>query len=179
MARGKDLVAIAKVYDVSGIVGRRPSETVEALRHLNCVACSDLSRSLESAHALGFVGLPAADRLFREAALPHFASGSMVLPVTVWMMVYRLLWLACFSRNGESYTVAKARTGQAANRLIGLAKTHGKVVRVGHGLMNYLIAQQLCANGCQGTAKSGKRFWAFGIYGCGGDSGGQFESVKR
>ncbi|MDD2761219.1 MAG: histidine phosphatase family protein [Methylomonas sp.] len=179
MARGRDLSAIAKAYDASGIVDRPPPETMAELRHLNCMACSDLPRSVESAHALGFAGLPAADRLFREAALPHFARGSIALPVTVWVSVYRLLWLAGFARNGKSYTAAKARAGQAANRLIGLAKTHGNVVLVGHGLMNYLIAQQLRANGWQGPAKPGKRFWEYGVYECSGDSGGLREKVKR
>jgi hypothetical protein len=48
MARGKDLAAIAKAYDASGIVDR-PPETLAKLRHANYVVCSDLPRSVETA----------------------------------------------------------------------------------------------------------------------------------
>ncbi|WP_020481411.1 histidine phosphatase family protein [Methylomonas sp. MK1] len=179
MARGRDLPAIAMAYDASGIVDRPPPETLAELRHTNYVACSDLLRSVESAHALGFAQLPAADSLFRESPLPHFGSGAIPLPITAWVTVCRLLWLAGFSQNGEAYAVAKCRARQAANRLIELAEAHDNVLLVGHGLMNYLIAEQLRANGWHGPAKPGKRFWAYGVYQCGGNSGGQRENVKR
>ncbi|WP_026600581.1 histidine phosphatase family protein [Methylomonas sp. 11b] len=172
MARGKDLAAIAKAYDASGIVDRPPPEILAELRHLSYVVCSDLPRSVESAHALGFGQLHVADSLFRESALPHFDSGLIALPITAWVMVCRLLWLAGFGQNGEAYAVAKCRALQAANRLIGLAEAHGNVLLVGHGLMNYLIAQQLRANGWRGPAKPGKRFWEYGVYECGAVSAG-------
>lgn len=169
-ARAKDLAAIAKAYDASGIVDRPPPETLAKLRHANYVICSDLPRSVESAHALGFANLPVADSLFSESALPHFG-GPVVLPLAVWVTVCRLLWVAGFSKNGEAYAAAKCRARQAANRLAGLAETHGNVLLVGHGLMNYLIAQQLRANGWHGPAKSGKRFWEYGVYECRAVSG--------
>ncbi len=177
-ARGKDLAAIAKAYDASGIVDRPSPETLAELRHANYVACSDLPRSVESAHVLGFGHSYVADELFRESALPHFDSGSIALPITAWVTVCRLLWLAGFSQNGENYTAAKARARQAANQLIGLAETHGSVLLVGHGLMNYLIAQQLRANGWRGPVKPGKRFWEYGVYECGTASAGLRENVK-
>lgn len=178
VTRGKDLAAIAKAYDASGIVDRLPPETLVELRHANYVACSDLPRSVESAHALGFAHLPVADSLFRESALPHFGGGPVALPITVWVTVCRLLWLAGFSQNGEAYAVAKCRARQAANRLAGLAEAHGNVLLVGHGLMNYLIAQQLRANGWHGPAKQGKRFWEYRVYECRAVSGGLSDHLK-
>lgn len=178
VTRGKDLAAIAKAYDASGIVDRPPPETLAELRHANYVACSDLPRSVESAHALGFAQSHVADSLFRESALPHFDSGSIALSITAWVTVCRLLWLAGFWQNGEAYVVAKCRARQAANRLIELAEAHGNVLLVGHGLINYLIAQQLCANGWHGPAKPGKRFWEYEVYECEADSGGLRENVK-
>jgi broad specificity phosphatase PhoE len=177
-ARAKDLASIAKAYDASGIIDRPQPETLAELRHANYVVCSDLPRSVESAHALGFGHLHVADSLFRESALPHFDSSSIELPITAWVMVCRLLWLAGFSQNGEAYSVAKCRARQAANRLIDLAEAHGNVLLVGHGLMNFLIAQQLRANGWRGPAKPGKRFWEYGVYECGAVNGGLRENVK-
>ncbi|OAH97053.1 hypothetical protein [Methylomonas methanica] len=49
MARGKDLAAIAKAYDASGIVDRPPPETLTKLSHANYVVCSELPRSVETA----------------------------------------------------------------------------------------------------------------------------------
>jgi len=171
-ARAKDLAAIAKAYDASGIVDLPPPETLAELRHANYVVCSDLPRSVESAHALGFGQLHVADSVFRESALPHFDSGSIALPITAWVTICRVLWLAGFSQNGENYTAAKARARQAAIRLIALAEAHDNVLLVGHGLMNYLIAQQLRANNWRGPAKPGKRFWEYGVYECGAVSAG-------
>jgi len=148
------------------------------LHHVNYVACSDLPRSVESARALGFAHLHVADSLFRESALPHFDGGPVALPLAVWVTVCRLLWLAGFSKNGEAYVATKCRARQAANwlaglaGLAGLAEAHGSVLLVGHGLMNYLIAQQLRANGWHGPAKPGKRFWEYGVYGCDAASAG-------
>jgi hypothetical protein len=42
-----------------------------------------------------------------------------------------------------------------------MAEAHGTVLLVGHGLVNYLIAQQLRANGWRGPSKPGKRFWEY------------------
>ncbi|WP_231886464.1 hypothetical protein [Methylomonas methanica] len=53
----------------------------------------------------------------------------------------------------------------------------GSVLLVGHGLMNYLIAQQLRANGWHGPAKPGKRFWEYGVYECRA-VGGLHEHIK-
>ena len=78
MAHCKDLAAIAKAYDTSGIVDRPPPETLAELRHANYVACSDLPRSVESAHELVFTQLHVADSLFCESALPYF-SGTMAI----------------------------------------------------------------------------------------------------
>jgi len=59
-----------------------------------------------------------------------------------------------------------------------LAEAHGNVLLNCHGLMNYLIAQQLRANGWPGLAKSGKRFWKCGVNDCGAVNCGLRENVK-
>lgn len=141
--RGKDLGMIAKSYDLSGIVGNPPGETVKAIQGNHVVVCSHLARSVESAKALGFSEVHATDPLFCETAIPHFGSGSVPLPISVWIVFLRFLWVFGFSRNGESLVDARTRARQAAARLIELAQEHQDVLLVGHGFINHFIAKEL------------------------------------
>lgn len=45
-----------------------------------------------------------------------------------------------------------------------LAQENEKVILVGHGLMNRLIAGNLRRNNWQGPTSPGKKYWEFGIY---------------
>jgi len=162
----------------AGILDRPPPETMAEMHHPNYVVCSDLWRSVESAHAVGLANMHVTDSLFRESVLPHFGGGPVTLPIAVWVTFCRLLWLAGFSQNGKAYAAANCRARQAATRLAGLAEAHGNVLLNCHGLMNYLIAQQLRANGWPGLAKSGKRFWKCGVNDCGAVNCGLRENVK-
>lgn len=134
------------------------------LKDIGMALCSDLPRSRQSAQALGFGENPVADALFGEAQLPHFRHGRIRLPAAVWLTVLRLLWLAGFSRNGESYAAAKRRARSAAQRLIDLVYVHGSVALVGHGVMNHLIGRELRAQGWRCCLRPGKDYWAYAVY---------------
>lgn len=162
--RGKDLGMIAKSYDMSGIVGSPPRETVTAIQGNHVVVCSHLVRSVESAKALGCSEAHVIDPLFCETAIPHFGSGSVPLPVKVWIVLLRLFWLFGFSRNGESLSDARRRARQAAERLAELAEEHQNVLLVGHGFINHFIAKELQKSGWLGPSRPGKGFWGYGIY---------------
>lgn len=163
-AKAKDLGAIARSYDLSGIVDTPPRETVEAVRGGQLVVCSHLTRSIESAKALGFSVVHVEDALFCETAIPHFGRGSVPLPVAVWLMALRMLWLFGFSRNDESLADTRKRARQAAERLVRLAEEHRNILLVGHGLMNRFIAQELKKSGWRGPSAPGKGYWGYGIY---------------
>ena len=60
--------------------------------------------------------------------------------------------------------MAKARAKQANRTLIELAETHQKVLVVGHGLFNHLLAKELRKSGWQGPRSLGKKHWEFGSY---------------
>jgi broad specificity phosphatase PhoE len=162
--RAEDLRKYAKLYASSGIVGKPPRTTVDAVQGHNIVVCSDLPRSLESAKALGLARIYSEDSLFGEIAIPHFSGGSITLPVGVWVVVLRSLWLLGFSRNGESLSNARRRARQATERLTQWATEYEKVLLVGHGLMNYLIAKELLADGWVGPSNPGRGFWEYGVY---------------
>ncbi|MCU7927406.1 MAG: histidine phosphatase family protein [Candidatus Thiodiazotropha sp. (ex Dulcina madagascariensis)] len=162
--RAKELSNIAKLYDASGIVGEPPREVMAAVEGHNAVVCSNLARSMESARALGFHKIHLTEPLFRETAIPHFNSGSVMLPISAWVFILRSLWLLGFSRNGESFAGAKRRAVEAAQRLIQLANEYGSVLLVGHGLINHLIAKELLMEGWVGPSRSGRGFWDYVVY---------------
>ncbi len=157
--RGKDLGEIAKSYDLSGIVGPAPREVVTVVQGSSVVVCSHLARSVESAEALGCLEVHTTDPLFCETALPHFDSGSIPLPISLWLVALRLMWLFRFSKNGESLANARKRAKQAAEKLIELSEDHQNVLLVGHGLINHLIAKELRKSGWLGPSKPGNGYW--------------------
>jgi len=149
---------------MSGIMDTPPGKAIEAIQGGHLVVCSHLPRSIESAKALGFSEVHVQEPLFCETAIPHFSSGSVLLPVGVWVVVLRILWLFGFSRNGESLFNARKRARHAAKRLSKLAEEHQNIVLVGHGFINYFIAKELKKNGWLGPSKPGKGYWGYGIY---------------
>ncbi|WP_150048106.1 histidine phosphatase family protein [Methylomonas rhizoryzae] len=162
--RARDLARLAEAYRVAGIVDAPPRVSLDVFQRIGMVLCSDLPRSRQSAHALAVGENPVADALFGEARLPHFNQGCVCLPVGVWLVLLRLLWLAGFSRNGQSYRAAKRRAGLAAQRLIDFAEVHGSVLLVGHGVMNHLIGRELRARGWHCRLRPGKDYWTYGVY---------------
>lgn len=162
--RAKDLGSIVWSYDSSGIVGAPPGETASAVQHNKLVVCSHLQRSVESAKALGFTEIHLKDTLFREAAIPHFSGGSITLPLSVWVVFLRVLWLFGFSKNGESLANTRERARLASKMLVELAAEHQHVLLVGHGFINYFIARELKKSGWVGPPKPGKGFWGYGVY---------------
>jgi broad specificity phosphatase PhoE len=159
-----DLADLAHKYTAAGIVDVPPTKVLNAVRDASFVLCSDLPRSLQSAQALRFAEVHGIEPDLRETVIPHFSKGSIKLSVSVWLIILRVLWLAGFSQNGESYTSAKRRARKATAMLTVLAERHGTVLLVGHSVMNYLIARELRARGWRGPAKPGKRFWDYGVY---------------
>ena len=150
-------------YAQSGIQDS-PPETLTKCFNDYYVVCSDLERSIHSAKKLEFKQFHCSDAIFKEADLPHFDQSLIKLPVTVWLTILRIMCLFGFKKNGESFSQAKSRAKHAANKLIALSDTNEKVILVGHGLMNRLIAKQLILNNWQGPTSPGKKYWEFGLY---------------
>jgi len=150
-------------YLESGIKDFAPAELKNQF-HSHYVVCSNLERSLQSANNIGFNKISCSDVLYSETNIPHFDSSPFKLPASVWVIMLRIFWLFGFSRNGESLSQAKLRARQAASKLIKIAEENNKVILVGHGLMNRLIANNLRQLGWQGSPSPGKKYWSYGKY---------------
>jgi len=162
--RARELGSIARSYDLSGIADLPLDETVLAVQGSQFVVCSHLPRSIESAKALGFSDIHLQDSLFGETTIPHFSRGSLSLPIGVWLVLLRVLWLFGFSKNGESFKQAKNRARLAADKLIDLAEMHHDVLLVGHGFINHFIAKELKQRGWQVSSKPGRNYWEYGVF---------------
>jgi len=162
--KARDLGKIVTSYDMSGIVGDAPNDAIELTKEHNIIVCSDLHRSRQSTVALGVAEVYLATPLFNETIVPHFTSGSIKLPIGVWILVLRALWYMGYSRNGESLTATKERAKYAAQELIKLAQQFDRVLLVGHGFFNFFIARELLSNSWLGPAQPGRNYWGYGVY---------------
>jgi broad specificity phosphatase PhoE len=135
-----------------------------AARDVGCIVASDLLRSVESARSLANGNEVLCEPLFREADMPYGIWGWPVLPYRLWCAVFRIAWLCGFSALAESRADAELRARDAAQRLMELARQHGSVLLVGHGVMNRLIARALLARGAVMPRRLGSGYWSAGVY---------------
>ncbi|HEY0635293.1 MAG TPA: histidine phosphatase family protein [Gammaproteobacteria bacterium] len=142
-----------------------PSKTAMQLAEASrFVVCSDLRRSRESAHMLGIERIDVCEAAFRELELPYTRWHFPRLPLLTWAVLFRLLWLLGFSVNGESLTSSRRRARQCAEQLAAWAASHGTVLFVGHGSLNWFIARHLRKMGWSGPARSPRSYWEFAVY---------------
>ncbi|MDH5445104.1 MAG: histidine phosphatase family protein [Gammaproteobacteria bacterium] len=155
---------IVEKYNQSGIQETPPSQLKQfALQH-HYIVCSDLLRSIESAHALGINKIHITDPIFREVAMPYYDKGALRMSISKWSVLFRVMSIFGFAKNGESLAMAKQRAKTATSKLVSLAEEHSRVLLVGHGFMNYFIAKELLVQNWSGPAKTGKDFWTLATY---------------
>lgn len=163
-AKARDVGEIISRYDLSGIEDEPPENAKQQASACHVAVCSDLIRSLESAKELGFNDVLLSDPVFREIAIPHFKQGSLTMSVNSWGILLRCMSVLGFAQNGESLAMAKQRAQVAASTLIEMAHEHQRVLLVGHGFVNYFIAQELLARNWVGPTKPGGGYWEYGVY---------------
>ncbi|CAN8140204.1 hypothetical protein THIOSC13_1770033 [uncultured Thiomicrorhabdus sp.] len=69
-----------------------------------------------------------------------------------------------YSKNSESLQEAKLRATEAVGKLKEIAYEHERVLFVGHGVYNRLLANELRKTGWSGPKNPGSKHWSFGIY---------------
>jgi broad specificity phosphatase PhoE len=153
-------------YNAAGIDRKAPPPTavIEKATRCNALVCSDLKRSIESGEILKAGHVCISDAIFREFSLPCVSWSSFRLSPIIWTTLFRLLWFAGFSSQGESYRASKLRVKAGADKLREIAAEHGSVLFVGHGIYNYFLAKKLLSTGWQGPMNPGRRYWEFGVY---------------
>jgi broad specificity phosphatase PhoE len=153
-------------YDRSGVSKEKayPHPTKEKMQEANIIITSDLTRSIESARYLNPSAELTSSSLFRETELPTFNHSTLKLNPNAWAVILRLLWFSGFSLNCESLTLAKKRAEKAASQLDAFAQVDKKVVLVGHGFFNLLIAKELQKIGWKGPKRTNSKHWSCTTY---------------
>nr|WP_263324787.1 histidine phosphatase family protein [Neobacillus sp. Marseille-Q6967] len=164
----KEFITWAEQYDAHGVVEetRYPLLTVEKVNNANMIFSSDLVRSIESARLLNTQVPSSSIPLFREAQLPKFSCNllGVKLSPNFWVVLLRCLWILGVSRECESYREAKNRSVMAAKLLISNAHKHSRVVLVGHGIFNYMLAKELEKRGWKSSTKTSSKHWSCTTY---------------
>jgi broad specificity phosphatase PhoE len=155
-----------KAYNDNGLdPSSKPSKAaLRIVSETNVVVCSNLIRSHDSATELNVQQVTYSDQIFNEAGLPTANWPFPPLSVRIWAILFRLLWLAGYSNNSESFTETKERATIATEKLVEFAKSHDSVVFVGHGIINRMLANRLRDAGWTGPKKPSNNYWEYGIY---------------
>ena len=139
------------------------SEIADILNRSDAIVCSTLKRSYDSVALYGKEPHEQ-DELFNEAGLPYANWRWVKLPLSVWALVFRLMWLFGYDKNGESLHDAKLRAKAGAKKLMALSENGKRVTLLGHGLMNRLIGKELLKQGWKAQGKMGSANWAYGVF---------------
>ncbi len=163
----KQFGAWVDAYNLSDVCpSSNPSPELLALvESCKRVVCSDLTRSVNSAARL----LPSLNAvqsaIFREFEMPTGTLAFPSLPVSVWLVFYRALWLLNISGNAETKTQAMQRAVTGAEQLIEMANSNREdIAMVGHGLINRAIGKHLSRQGWRKTQSSGNGYWSFSVF---------------
>ena len=135
------------------------ARALAASSEVGAVVSSTLARSIDSARALGHgdaLPLPGLD----EAELPCPARSRWPLPYGVAVPLLRIGWFAGWSPNAATLRETRTRARGAVPRLVDLARAHGTVLVVGHGIVNGLVARELVRAGWGRRNRGRSGYWS-------------------
>lgn len=141
-----------------------PRQAIDQAGLCRFAVCSNLARSQESAVALGVERIGIESPMFREMDMPHAAWRFPRFSLSAWSVFFRLAWAFGYSGHGESFKAAKDRARRCAEHLANLSSTHGTVLFVGHGSLNWFIAKYLKRMGWLCSEKPPRRYWEFSVF---------------
>lgn len=153
-------------YNAAGIDTEFPPTQESVAKASQCAfaVCSNLPRSLESANALGVERIGAYSHVFREMDIHHAAWRFPTLSLQAWLVFFRLAWALGDSADTESFKSAKTRARSCAEQLANLASTHGTVLFVGHGSLNWFVARYLKRMGWLSADKPPRKYWEHSVF---------------
>jgi broad specificity phosphatase PhoE len=151
--RGAEFAAWVQAYDEAPIdvSVTPPARLREMAGSFDCLVTSSLRRARESAHLLTGGRTALSEAVFDEAGIPTAITVSFRLPPPYWDAASRAAWFCGWSGGAESIHAARSRARLGAERLAACSRTHGRVMLVGHGMMNRLLAGELRRAGWKGA----------------------------
>ena len=133
----------------------------DAAAQADCVLCSTLPRSQETARLAAGDKTPHCDALFVEAPLPPPPWPNWLkLKPRFWGAIARIHWMWGGHGDQESAKHARQRAARAADRLLAEAANGRVVLLAAHGWFNRMIGQELTRRGWHCVADGGFRHWS-------------------
>jgi len=168
---GHDVGNWARRYNEAGITKTvAPPERVRTLaRTVGRVIASDLPRSVESAAWLVSGHDIQIEPELREAGLPESIGVPLRLHPRAWIAIARVAWWLNWCRASETVAATRARANRVVDRLSSLAREHGTVLVVGHGMFNRFVATRLLECGWRGPRILPAGYWATATFTRNGD----------
>jgi broad specificity phosphatase PhoE len=124
------------------------------------VTASHLRRARESAEWLRSPAPLHVDSELREAVLPDALPLSLRMPPGLWIVLARIAWWLNWCASEEPIDPTRRRAARMADQLCALAREHGSIVVVGHGMFNRFLARELVARGWRGPARMPGAYWS-------------------
>ncbi|WP_404318632.1 histidine phosphatase family protein [Klebsiella oxytoca] len=156
--RSVDMSSWIAEYDEAGVSGA-PDAAIAAVCNNQFIVCSPVRRALESVSILGIEADVIIDEL-HEVPLPVFNIPLLELRPSLWAALFRLFWMLGGSRGVETFSSAKMRAKFVSCELDKMAEVHGRVLSVGHGFMNTLIAIELKKAGWKKLKSDSSGYWS-------------------
>jgi len=159
-----------KSYNQMGILQEPvvPIDTIRKCQESPVIITSSLIRAVESTRVLlsGIEKKTIQSKMFREAELPVIEEipSFIRLKPDSWAVLFRFLWMAGYGGKNETFRQARRRSEKASDTLMEYARIHGKVVVVGHGIFNMMVAKKLIKKGWQGEYPPSHRHFCCTTY---------------
>jgi len=146
-------------YDASGVTGEPDCHALLADKRHAFVISSPLPRARASLQAMNLTPDLIADEL-HEAPLPVFNLPFIRLSPQAWLVLFRLCWLSGALAGPESKKQTMQRAETMSRMLIAYAQQHKRVLSMGHGVFNRLIARELEKAGWVKREHTGNGYWS-------------------
>jgi broad specificity phosphatase PhoE len=133
-------------------------DTIRKCQEASLIITSPFVCAIQSAQIMlsGMEKKVVQSNMFREVELPIFEHipSFIRLKLRTWAFFFRLFWMVRYKGKAETYKQAARRAQKASETLGEYARIHGKVVLVGHGIFNMMVAKELKKQGWKGKYPS-------------------------
>jgi broad specificity phosphatase PhoE len=143
---------------------RPPKGLLEATAEAELIISSEKPRAYQS--ALELCRGKAVLRLeeLNEVPLPRIRIPLVQLRAEAWSVLGRLAQAAGYSYEAETIAAALRRSKVVAQRIVQHAATNQKIVVVGHGVINFLIAVNLKGSGWRVRTSGHSSYWRWQLF---------------
>lgn len=157
--------AWVKEYDKSPLAqdSLPTQQSMDYIHSADYIFSSELKRALESAKVLG-VEVNECNALFNEADIPTAKIPFFKFRPKMWLIILRLLLLFKIGRTNSSFKASKKRALEATDYLVTQTQAYEKVALIGHGGLNWLIAQELKQRGWKALVSPSNKNWGLRVY---------------